>query len=152
MCPKSPYDCGYIYELWGEHTGPPDPFPVYIWVVVGVQRTLGVEASIKKNQGTPIPAGSLGVSGCMLSRAFLAKEERGKNSTSLLFILKHGRDIWILWFAGDAWNCSSFLDFLGWAGKAWEQQPTLHSWGAHCMGATLPVISRAEGCLSWMLC
>lgn len=128
--PRVPVIAG-IPMSWGAGgtCSTPDPFPVCIWVVVGVQRTLGVEASIKKNQGIPIAAGSLDVSGCMLSWEFLAREGRGKNSTSLLFILKRGRDIWILWFAGDAWNCSSFLEFLGWAGKAWEQWPTLHSWG-----------------------
>lgn len=143
----------YVY-LWvvGVYIGPQKPLPmcVYLWVVgehIGPQDPKSQEpipgvALMCLNQPEHLRCGC----SCFHEHFWcLAKEERGKAARDLqafsFLILKHMEgtfefcDLHVM-----PEIAATSLGLLGWAGKAWEQQPTQQSWGAHLVGATVPVI------------
>lgn len=128
---------------------------VHLWVLGDTQRNPGAEASIKRqeppSQGVTLMCLNQSehlLCGCSCFHEhfwFLAKEERGKAAKDLqavsVLTLKHMErtsDFCDLHVMPEIAEAS--LGFLRWAGKVWEQQPIQQSWGAHLMGATLPVI------------
>lgn len=140
---------------------------VSLWVVGGARRTPGAEASTKSQEPPSRGVALLCLNqpehlrcGCSCSCFhgqvwFLAEEERGKAARFTVILLPyseiHGRDIWILWFACDAWNCSSFLGAPGLGRKSLGAATITAVLRCSPLGATLPVVYLLRIRCSWMM-
>lgn len=158
-------ECMCTWVVGGTHRTPEAPpcVCVYLWVVgehIGPQDPKSQEpppqgvALMRLNQPEYLHCGC----SCFHEHFWcLAKEERGKAARDLqafsFLTLKHMEgtfefcDLHVM-----PELAAASLGLLGWAGKAWEQQPTQQSRGAHLVGATVPVICLGLGVpCSWML-